>query len=66
MILIISVAKIIVTVVIFINFDKTPGGKDRWEQYKDAVCCFEQNLEEAPYITAALRPLTFHLTKSSR
>ena len=36
------------------------GEKIRWELYKDAVCYLEQ--EAAPHKTAAVLPLTFHLT----
>ena len=33
-----------------------------YEQNKDAACYFEQILEAAPYKTAAVPPLTSHLT----
>ena len=39
-----------------------PGEKARWELHKQAVCCFEQKLETACYKTAAVQPLTSHLT----
>ena len=42
-----------------------PGEKTRWELNKEAACCFEQILEAAPHKTAAVRPLTSHLTKHS-
>ena len=36
--------------------------KDRWELHKNATFCFEQILEAAPHKTAAVEPLTSHLT----
>ena len=44
------------------NFNKILQEKARWEIHKDIACCFEQKLEAAPYKTAAVRPLTTHLT----
>ena len=41
----------------------TPVENVRYEFHKDAVCCFEQILEAAPYKTAVVRPFTFHLAK---
>ena len=38
------------------------GVKFTWELHKDAWCCFQQILETAPYKTAAVLPLTAHLT----
>ena len=38
------------------------GEKARRELYKDAACCFEQILEAELYKTAAVWPLTSHLT----
>ena len=54
------------TVVWLHHFNKTPREKARWELHKDAACCFEQLLEAAPHITAAVWPLTSHLTNHSR
>ena len=43
-----------------------PGEKARWVLHKDAVCCFEQILKPAPYKTAAVWPLNFHLINHPR
>ena len=40
-----------------------PREKAWWEQHKKAECCFVQILETAPHKTAAVQPLTSHLTK---
>ena len=44
------------------DFNEALGEKARWELYKDATCDFEQILEAAHHKTAAVRPLTSHLT----
>ena len=44
-------------------FNETSGEIARWEQYKNAACYLEQILEAAPYKTAAVQPLTSHLTR---
>ena len=44
-----------------LNTHKMSGEKVTWELLKNAVCCFKQILEAAPYKTAAVQPLTFHL-----
>ena len=49
-----------------LNFSETYGEKTSWKLQKDAVCCFEQILEAAPYRTTTVRPLTFHLTNNWR
>ena len=41
---------------------ETLGEKARYKLYKDAACHFEQFLKVAPYKTAAVGPLTSHLT----
>ena len=38
-----------------------PTEKAKWKLHKDAASWFEQILETAPYKTAAVQPLTFHL-----
>ena len=47
---------------VIIDFNKTAGDKARWEQDKDAACCFEQILEPVPYKTAVVWPLASHNT----
>ena len=44
------------------TFNKIHGEKARWELHKDTMCCFEQNLEAMTHRTAAVKPLTSHLT----
>ena len=34
--------------------NEIPGENTRWEVYKNASCCFQQNLEAVPYKTAAV------------
>ena len=36
------------------------------KRIKDAMCCFEQNLEAAPYKTVVVRPLITHLADQVR
>ena len=45
-----------------LDSNETFAEKDRWELHKNTVCYSEQILEVAPYKTAAIRPLTSHLT----
>ena len=48
------------------DFNKMIGGKAIWEQYKNAVYCFEHTLEAAPHKTTAVRSLTSYLTDNSK
>ena len=45
---------------------KILGEKARWEQHKDAACCFKQILEAATNKIAAIWSLTSHLANYSR
>ena len=45
-----------------LDFNKTPGEKVRWEQYKNVACCFELILEAVPYKTTVVQSLTSHRT----
>ena len=45
-----------------LDSNETFGDKAWWELHKDAACCFEQIMKAAPNKTAAVRPLTPHLT----
>ena len=40
--------------------------KAGWERHKNAVCCFKQILEAAPYKTADVQPINSHLTNHPR
>ena len=44
-----------------LGFNKRSEEKARWGLYKDAVYCFEQILEAAPYKIVSVWLLTFHL-----
>ena len=45
-----------------LDLNETRGRNARWELHKDTVNCLEHILEVSLYKTAAVRPLTAHLT----
>ena len=47
-----------------LDSSKALGEKSKKEQYKDAMCCFEQILETAPQKPAVVQPLTSHVINS--
>ena len=40
------------TIVASLRFKKMPGGKTRWELFKDATCCFDPIFEVVPHKTS--------------
>ena len=49
--------------VLLYGHNKMPGEKARRELHKNATYCSEQILKAAAYKTAAVQPLTSHLTR---
>ena len=48
-----------------LDFNEMFGDKKaRWEVHKGAECCFEQNLNAAPYWTAVAQPFISHLEQN--